>query len=49
VVVSSSPAPAESLLIFSDVHLGSDLQECAQKSPRRPIAIDRDLVALLRY
>jgi UDP-2,3-diacylglucosamine pyrophosphatase LpxH len=49
VVLHSSPAPSESLLIFSDVHLGSDLQECAQKSPRRPIAIDRDLVALLRY
>lgn len=39
----------ESLLVFSDVHLGSDLNDGPGTTPRRTARIDRDLVALLRH
>src|SRR4029077_19214390 len=38
----------ESLLFFSDVHLGSDLND-AGKSVPRSAAIDRDLAALIAH
>lgn len=41
------PSP-ESLLIFSDVHLGSDLNDAGPVAPRSA-AIDRDLVRLLAH
>ena len=41
--------PSESLLIFSDVHLGSDLSDCAQNVVRRSPAIDRDLCRFLAH
>jgi UDP-2,3-diacylglucosamine pyrophosphatase LpxH len=40
--------PSESLLVFSDVHLGSDLNDHGP-SPRRSHGIDRDLEQLLRH
>ncbi len=48
---SSAPASApieESLLIFSDVHLGSDINDCGTPSLRRT-SVDQDLVALLSH
>jgi UDP-2,3-diacylglucosamine pyrophosphatase LpxH len=39
----------ESLLVFSDVHLGSDLNDWGAKTVKRTSAIDRDLVALLAH
>lgn len=39
----------ESLLVFSDVHLGSDLHEGAANKSRRSREIDRDLVKLLSH
>ena len=42
------PAPRESLLVFSDVHLGSDLNDLGT-SPPRSARIDRDLTRLLRH
>lgn len=41
-------APRESLLVFSDVHLGSDLNDHGT-SPRRSEGIDADLTKLLRH
>jgi len=41
-------APRESLLVFSDVHLGSDLNDHA-KGAKRSRRIDRDLVKLLEH
>ncbi len=41
-------APKESLLIFSDVHLGSDLND-AGPVERRSASIDRDLVRLVAH
>ena len=41
-------ALTESLLVFSDVHLGSDLNDSGPKVPRST-AIDRDLAALLAH
>ncbi len=38
----------ESLLIFSDVHLGSDINDCGTPSLRRT-CVDQDLVALLSH
>jgi UDP-2,3-diacylglucosamine pyrophosphatase LpxH len=46
IVVSS---PSEALLVFSDVHLGSDLDDCQGNAPRRSISVDHDLVELLAY
>lgn len=40
--------PSESLLVFSDVHLGSDLNDHGP-SPRRSHLIDHDLEQLLRH
>lgn len=42
-------SPSESFLVFSDVHLGSDLDDCQGNAPRRSNAVDRDLVALLGH
>ena len=39
----------ESLLVFSDVHLGSDLNDGPGTTPRRTKTIDRDLVALVAH
>lgn len=44
-----SSSSSESLLVFSDVHLGSDIQDRAENPCRRSSAVDRDLVALLDY
>ena len=49
-VVTSSPS--ESLLVFSDVHLGSDIQELQDATvhtTRRSATVDRDLVRLLEH
>jgi UDP-2,3-diacylglucosamine pyrophosphatase LpxH len=40
---------AENLLVFSDVHLGSDLNDHHVSMVRRTSAIDRDLIALLGH
>lgn len=46
---SLPPDPnVESLLVFSDVHLGSDLNDHT-KSPKRSARIDQDLVAFLTH
>jgi UDP-2,3-diacylglucosamine pyrophosphatase LpxH len=44
-------SPRETLLILSDVHLGSDINDRAAPgaSPRRSTAIDQDLIALFRH
>lgn len=39
----------ESLLVLSDVHLGSDLNDLTGGHMRRPPAIDRDLVELIAH
>jgi UDP-2,3-diacylglucosamine pyrophosphatase LpxH len=39
----------ESLLVFSDVHLGSDIHDGAVNKARRSLAVDRDLVRLLAH
>src|SRR5271170_3458389 len=41
--------PTESLLVFSDVHLGSDLNDCTQNITHRSPSIDRDLVQFLAH
>ncbi len=43
---SPTPQPEESLIVLSDVHLGSDLNE---GGPRRSPNIDRDLVRLVEH
>lgn len=43
------PPVSESLLVFSDVHLGSDLNECMPNVRRRSATIDRDLVLFLGH
>ena len=52
-VSASLSAPAstltESLLVFSDVHLGSDIQDGAANKGRRSESVDRDLVRLLSH
>ncbi|HEY8073865.1 MAG TPA: hypothetical protein VIF62_07145 [Labilithrix sp.] len=42
-------SPSESYLVFSDVHLGSDLDDRQGNAPRRSSTIDSDLVALLAH
>jgi UDP-2,3-diacylglucosamine pyrophosphatase LpxH len=37
------------LLVFSDVHLGSDLNECTENVVHRSASIDRDLVLFLAH
>jgi UDP-2,3-diacylglucosamine pyrophosphatase LpxH len=44
----STALPRESLLVFSDVHLGSDLNDHGT-SPRRSHGIDQDLTKLIRH
>lgn len=47
-----SASPSESLLVFSDVHLGSDIQEVpngAANRIRRSESVDRDLVRLIAH
>ena len=48
-----TPALQESLLVFSDVHLGSDIQDDGKGAPRdkarRSVSVDRDLVHLLAH
>ncbi len=49
-VVSSLPSsPRETLLVFSDVHLGSDIDDRQGNAPARSRSVDRDLVALLAH
>lgn len=48
-VSAPARATAESLLVFSDVHLGSDIQEAAANRSRRSAAVDRDLIRLLAH
>jgi UDP-2,3-diacylglucosamine pyrophosphatase LpxH len=43
------PLPRESLLVFSDVHLGSDIQDDGVNKARRSVSVDRDLVHLLAH
>jgi UDP-2,3-diacylglucosamine pyrophosphatase LpxH len=43
------PAPSESLLVFSDVHLGNDLNDCTENVRRRSASIDQDLVLFLSH
>ena len=43
------PIIEESLLVFSDVHLGSDINDCTLRTVQRTPSIDRDLVALLSH
>ncbi len=43
------PTASESFLIFSDVHLGSDLDDRHAIAPRRSVSVDQDLVALLAH
>src|ERR1700723_4779883 len=43
------PQPSESLLVFSDVHLGSDLNDCTPNVTHRSASIDRDLVLFLAH
>ncbi len=46
----SNPTPKESLLVFSDVHLGSDLNDHAHDvHTRRSTRIDQDLVRFLDH
>ncbi len=47
--VAASPSLSESLLIFSDVHLGSDLNDCSPNVAKRSVSIDRDLTLLLAH
>ena len=47
--LGTSNGLTESLLVFSDVHLGSDLNECTQNVTRRSPSIDRDLVLFLSH
>ena len=46
---SRSISPVESLLVFSDVHLGSDLDDRGHNVVRRSAAIDQDLVSFLAH
>jgi len=43
------PSPRESFLVFSDVHLGSDLNDCTPNVTHRSASIDRDLVLFLAH
>jgi UDP-2,3-diacylglucosamine pyrophosphatase LpxH len=51
VVAPPAGAPGETLLILSDVHLGSDINDRAPPgaAPRRSRGVDQDLVALFRH
>jgi UDP-2,3-diacylglucosamine pyrophosphatase LpxH len=45
----SSQNPSESLIVFSDVHLGSDICDGRVRGAGRSEEVDRDLVRLLRH
>src|ERR1700689_3683714 len=47
--MSSPPSPSESLLVFSVVHLGSDLNDCTPNVVHRSASIDRALVLFLAH
>jgi UDP-2,3-diacylglucosamine pyrophosphatase LpxH len=47
--LNASTNVAENLLVFSDVHLGSDLNDHNVATVRRTSSIDRDLIALLAH
>lgn len=51
VSLDEGESPQESLLVLSDVHLGSDIVERSgrRKGPRRSKAVDRDLVSLIHH
>jgi len=44
--VTRPAGPSESILVFSDVHLGSDLNDAGPHVPRS-VSVDRDLASLL--
>ncbi|MDB5213171.1 MAG: hypothetical protein JWO86_1098 [Myxococcaceae bacterium] len=46
--MSSPQKPTESILVFSDVHLGSDLNDAGPFLPRSP-SVDRDLAGMLAH
>ena len=46
--MTSSQKPTESILVFSDVHLGSDLNDSGPVVPRSP-SVDRDLAGMLAH
>ncbi len=46
--MTSSQKPTESILVFSDVHLGSDLNDSGPVVPRSP-SIDRDLAGMIAH
>ncbi len=46
--VTATPKPSESILVFSDVHLGSDLNDAGPFVPRSA-AVDRDLARMLAH
>ena len=48
-MVSATPALEESLIVFSDVHLGSDIHDGAARRARRSAEVDRDLIRLLEH
>ncbi|MBX3209744.1 MAG: hypothetical protein KF764_32215 [Labilithrix sp.] len=45
----SSSTPTESLIVFSDVHLGSDIHDGATPRARRSQEVDRDLIRLIAH
>lgn len=45
----TSTSPSESLLVFSDVHLGSDIHDGGTNITRRSETVDRDLIRLLAH
>ncbi len=45
----SSRVPTESLIVFSDVHLGSDIHDGSAPRARRSESVDRDLVRLIAH
>jgi UDP-2,3-diacylglucosamine pyrophosphatase LpxH len=47
--VDSAPPPRESLIVFSDVHLGSDIQDGNAPRTRRSAKVDSDLVRLIAH
>jgi len=47
--MSTTTPIVESLLVFSDVHLGSDLNDCTPNVTHRSASIDRDLVLFLAH
>lgn len=46
--MDAAKEPTESILVFSDVHLGSDLNDAGPRVPRSP-SVDRDLARMLAH